>query len=305
MRPITYYAHGLNIKSELFFPEFPIKETSKVDVLIRFGKINLSNNISSKNIREVYLSKLTKVKITSSNLIYLFWNDIEIFIINNNEIIINPKTGLNLNFLKFLLFGYVFAILLHLRGRLVLHANAINMNNTAIVISGVSGIGKSTISFAFHQKGYKLLCDDVLSIKIGKKCQTVYPGFPRIKLWPDVIQNFEEDPGMIPKIHNKTSKRFYNISGNFSDIEKQIKTIYFIKETGNIGIEKIKPQKAIIELIKGSYCFKLLNKSELSENLRQCSAIVNKVPVKILEIEKSYKNLNKLVEIIEKDIQNN
>ncbi|MDY9922934.1 hypothetical protein [Methanobacterium sp.] len=305
MRSITHYAHGLNIKSELFFPEFPIKETSNVDVFIRFGKTNLSNSISSKNIREVYLSKFTKIKITSGNLIHLFWNDIGIFSINNNEIIINPKTGLNLNFLKFLLFGHAFAILLHLRGRLVLHANAINMDNNAIVISGVSGIGKSTISFTFHQKGYKLLCDDVLSINIGKKCQTVYPSFPRIKLWPDVIRNFEEDPGMIPKIHNKTSKRFYNVSGNFSDIEKQIKTIYFIKETGNIKIEEINPQKAMMELIKSSYCFKLLNESELSENLSQCSAIVNKVPVKILEVEKSYESLNKLVEIVEKDILKN
>lgn len=303
MPSIIYYAHGLNIKSELFLPEFPIKETSKVDVFIRFGKRNLSN-IPSKNIHEVYLSKFTKVKITPGNLIYLFWKDIEIFTINNNEIIINPKTGLNSNFLKFLLFGYVFAILLHLRGRLVLHANAINMDNNAIVFSGVSGIGKSTISFAFHQKGYKLLCDDVSSINIGKKCQMIYPGFPRIKLWPDVIQNFEEDPRMIPKIHNKTSKRFYNVSGNFSDIEKPIKTIYFIKETGNIKIEKINPQKAIMYLIKSSYCFKLLNKSELSENLSQCSALVNEVPIKILEVEKSYKNLNKLVEIVEKDVLN-
>lgn len=301
MRSTTHYAHGLNIKSELFFPEFPIKQTSEIDVIIRFGITNLFND-SNKNFHEVYLSKFTHIKISSCNLINLFWNDIQIFTIKNNEIIINPNTNLDLNYIKFLLFGYGFSILLYLKGRLVLHANAVDMDNSAVVISGVSGIGKSTLSFAFHKKGYKLLCDDVLSMDIGKKFQTVYPSFPRIKLWPDVIENFGEDSGMIPKIHDKTSKRFYNVSGNFSDIEKQIRAIYFIKVTGNIKIKEMNPQKALMELIKSSYCYKLLDNHEIAENLSQCSAIVNKVPVKMLEVEKSYKSLNKLVEIVENDI---
>lgn len=305
MRSATYYAHGLYIRSKLYFPEFSLKQTSEVDVFIRFGKTYLFDNYSNKNLREIYLSKLTKIIISSSNLIYLFWNDIGIFTITKNEIIINPKTGLDLNFLKFLLFGYGFAILLHLKGRLVLHANAVEINNSAVVISGASGIGKSTISFAFHQKGYKLLCDDVLSIDIRKKCQKVYPSFPRIKLWPDVIQNFDEYPGKIPKIHNKTSKRFFNVSENFSDIEKKINTIYFIKVTGNIEIKEISPQRAIMELIKSSYCYKFFNEREVCGNLIQCSAIVNNVAIKILEVKKSYESLNKLVEIVEKDIFKN
>ncbi|WP_416111522.1 hypothetical protein [Methanobacterium sp. MZD130B] len=305
MHLINHYAHGLNIKSELFFPEFQINETPKVDVFIRFGKTNLWNKISTKNCREVYFSKFTKIIISSDNLVYLFWRNIWIFTIRHNEIVINSKTSLDINFLKFLLFGYGFAILLHLRGRLVLHANAFNIDDSAIIISGVSGIGKSTISFAFLQKGYKLLCDDVLSINIEKKCQNVYPSFPRIKLWPDVIQNFEETPEKMPKIHLNTSKRFYNASRKFSDDEKQINTIYFIKKRDNNKIKEITPQKAMMELIKSSYCFKLFNERELSENLTQCAALINKIPIKILEVKKSYESLTNLVKIVEKDILKN
>jgi len=294
----NYYVYGLNICSELIFPDFPKSKKSVYDVNIRLGDVYLP----FEKYREVHLSKLTKVRIKTNN-IYLLWNDITIFAIKNYaEIIINPKTGLNKNFIKLLLFSYGFALLLHQKGRLVLHANAVNINDGAVIILGPSGTGKSTTSIALLNKGHELLCDDVLSIRVEGKYPTVYPSFPRIKLWPDVIKQFKEDPTILPKIHSNSDKRLYNVSNRFSQRKKNLKAIYIIKESNFTGIENINSQKATMELIRSSYCYKLLRKTGLAKNLKQCSEVAIKVPIKVLKVKRSFEDFNHLAETIENDI---
>jgi hypothetical protein len=48
--------------------------------------------------------------------------------------------------------------------------------------------------------------------------------------------------------------------------------------------------------------FKLFNENELSENLKQCSKLVNNAPIKKLKIKPSVKDLKNIVDIIENDI---
>ena len=296
-----YYSHGLSINSEMNFPEFTIKKSSHIDVFIRFGEISALID----NFLEVNLSKLTKVRSTS-NIINLLWNNIEIFTIKNGkEIIINPQTGLEENFLRYLFMGHVIPILLHQKGRLVLHANAVNMDEGAVILLGSSGKGKSTTSIALHKQNYNLLSDDILSIKIiDEKYQSVYPGFPRIKLWPIVIKNINEDPNFMPKIHFNTEKRSYNISEDFSHDIKPIRAIYLLEEGDKTAITEMKSFDGLLELIKSSYCFKLFNETELSENFKQVSKIVNNIPFKRLVVKPSFENLKNIVDVIENDIFN-
>jgi len=296
---IPYYSHGISILSEIQFPEFTIKKSAHVDVIIRLGEINSSH----KNFKVVYLSNLMKAKI-KSNKIHFLWNNIDVFIIKNcEEIIINPQTGLKESFLRLLFLGYVLPILLHLKGRLVLHANAVTMNDGAVVLLGNSGVGKSTISLALHKKGYYLLSDDVLSIKVnGENYQTVYPGFPRIKLFPKVIKKMKENPESMPNINFYNDKRSYNVLDNFFNVKKSLKAIYSIKKGSETVIDQINSHEALMELIRSSYCFKFFEKNELSENLKQCSTVINNVPMKRLKVKHSFKELNNLVEIIENEL---
>lgn len=295
-----YYVHGISILSEIQFPEFTITKKLNVDVLIRYGDVDLPSEI---DFRECNISNLTKVKF-KSNIIHLLWNDIKIFTIyGNKEIIINPETGLDENFLKLFILGYAIAMLLHKRGRLILHANAVNMYGGAVLFIGDRGRGKSTISLALNEKGHNLLSDDVLSIQMSlSEFPKVIPGFPGMKLWPESIVNINENPEVMPKLHFNTDKRYYSVKNNFSHVLMPIKIIYLIEKSNGINIENMKPQEAVMELIKSSYCFKLFDNNELSENLKKCTKIVNSVPVKRLKIKHSFENLPNLVKIIEDDV---
>jgi len=294
---LNYYAYGLGILSEIHFPEFTQRKTN-IDLIIRFGETDLPY----KNFREFDLGKLTTARVIF-NKIFLFWNNILVCSISDgNNIVVNPHTGLEENFLRLFILGYALAILLHQRGMLVLHANAVNMFDGAVVFLGTRGKGKSTTSLTLHKNGYKLLSDDVLSINVTNDFPIAYPSFPRIKLWPEVIRNLNENPELMPKISSNTEKRSYYVFKDFSNNPLPLKAIYIIERDNITKIENLSPQKGLIELIKSSYCYRLFNDSELYENLKQCTEIVNKVPVKTLNIKNSLEDLPKIIKIIEKDI---
>jgi hypothetical protein len=294
---INYYSHGLNIFSEIKIPELNKSKLNNVNIIIRF--LNFEN-LSDTDYREVYLTKLTKAKISSDG-IYVIWKNIKIFFITQSEIIINPKSGLNHSFLRLLLLSYGFAILLYQRNRLVLHANAINMVDGAVAFLGTSGSGKSTTSLALVKKGYKLLADDIVSVETDyKKYANVYPSFPRIKIWPEVLNNIDDEEN-IEKICLNNNKQYKNVLNNFSSTYKELKAIYIINNGPKTEIKEINKKNALLELIRSSYCFKLFNRTSLSENLKQCSFLVNNVPVKILDLKRSFKDIDLLVKVIEND----
>lgn len=294
-----YYSHGLSIHSEIELSELLIKKSSYPDVIIQFGNINDSN----ENFNNVDFSISTKMSVYSNKII-LFWKNIPVFSISTNQIIINQNINLDDSFLRWLLLGHAFAILLFKLDRLVLHANALNINNGAILFLGSSGKGKSTISFAMQKKGYSLLSDDIITLEFTENdIPNAFPSFPRIKLWPDTIKNFDEEPDLNELIHLNTDKRSYSNVNNFCNEILPLKAIYLFKDSEKrASIKKLNNGKAIMEIIKSTYCFKLFNKQDRIKNLKQCSKIVNTTPIKIIERKKDFKDIPDIINLIEKDI---
>lgn len=294
-----YQAHGLSINSVFQFSEL-ITGNRGSDVEIRYGKLDIPlSNIEFKKI--IGRSKV----LIKNKQIFFIWDSIPICkITEGKEITINKSTGIEENLLKTLILGPAFAALLHQRGRLVLHASAVNMDGSAVAFLGPRGRGKSTTSVALNKNGYNLLSDDVLSVQInGNETPVVFPSFPRIKLRPEVINNIEEDAESLPKVYSNSDKRSYNTLNNFSDSPIPLKSIYLIEEGTKIRIQDMNPKESLIELIKGSFCLELFDKKDIRENFNQCSKLVNTVHVKKLQVKRSFEDLPKLVEAIEEDVR--
>lgn len=91
--------------------------------------------------------------------------------------------------LRLYLLGSAFGALLHQRGMLPLHANAIDLNGRAIAFLGHSGAGKSTMAAWFHDRGYRILADDVCVVRADREGLAVaHAGLPRLRLWKDALE---------------------------------------------------------------------------------------------------------------------
>ena len=74
------------------------------------------------------------------------------------------------------------------QGKLVLHASAVEVNDSALVFVGVSGRGKSTLATSFSHDGYALIVDDGLVVELAGTQSMALPGEHSVRLWRDSEQ---------------------------------------------------------------------------------------------------------------------
>ena len=77
------------------------------------------------------------------------------------EIVAEPRQGVPDSNVRLFLLGSAMGALLHQRGLLPLHTNAVEVGGRAFAFMGKSGAGKSTLAAWFHDRGFRIVADDV------------------------------------------------------------------------------------------------------------------------------------------------
>lgn len=93
----------------------------------------------------------------------------------------------------FNLMNVVMASAASLQGENILHASSLVRRDKALLVTGISGAGKSSLSAAFAANGYSVHSDDIALIQTDSTgTPEVMPGYPRIKIKtgiPEYLEN--------------------------------------------------------------------------------------------------------------------
>lgn len=289
-----YKAFGLNIHSEIVLPELEVEESSKYDLIIRFGNFN---EFSGETVVEGENFRLTE------DSIYRFWDDIGKFkITGGNEIIIKPASGVNDVVFRSFILGTVMTSLLYQRGLFVLHASAVNVNGEVIAFLGNKGYGKSSTAMTFYKSGYPLIADDYIAIKPNND-PLVYPGFPSLRLSYKSRFHGDFSQEIVYYKDVEIDKIHVPADSNFSLDKIPLKKLYVLKRGNKFKISEFKPQEALMKLVENTFGISRFKKSDFVDNLRQCSSLLDHVDISLLEVPDSLEELQKVVELIKKDIE--
>jgi hypothetical protein len=104
------------------------------------------------------------------------------------KIIVDAEANVADRNLRLFLLGSAFGALLHQRGLLPLHANAVEVDGRAVAFMGESGAGKSTLAAWFHDRGHRVVADDVCVIRFDGDTAIAQPGLPRLRLWDEALE---------------------------------------------------------------------------------------------------------------------
>ncbi len=292
-----YKAFGIYIESEILVPQFTETENQLADVVIKFGDVKHLIPAGSGTDRATQVSEWE---------ICFYWEQLGWFLVRNgNEIIVEQYPHTDVQLLSIPLIGIAFAALLQQRGMFVLHASAVAVDNQAVAFLGWKGAGKSTTAATLYKRGHTMISDDIVAMddsNIG--APLVVPGFPIFKLMPEAAETvLGDNPDDLLEICAGVEKRFRPSSDNFLQSSASLRAIYALDEGTHLRAELLKPQEAISTLIANTYLARygnqLLQNSHAMTNLRQCSNIVNHIPVYRLERPKSFHLLKDLAELIE------
>ncbi len=238
---------------------------------------------------------------------YLFWRGVGSFLVREgNEIAIDPSPGLDERVLRLLLLGPVLAVLLRQRGHLLLHASAVAVAGEAVLFLGSSGRGKSTTAAALRARGHGLVTDDVAVLRAEESPPLVYPGFPQLKLWPEVLVSLGDDPEKLPRWNPYLEKRARPAATEFSQTPLAVTKIYVLDEGNAPGILPLKPQEAFMELVRHTYGSDYGLQPTMgvgsASHFFRCKSIIDKVAILSLRRQKSLSQLPNLVRLIEEDL---
>ncbi|PID93230.1 MAG: hypothetical protein CSA96_00360 [Bacteroidetes bacterium] len=177
--PRYYYRlFGLGLASELEIPGLAACKPCVPELEIEYGKVKekldhpLSEGVLFESTHEEFLLRLPGVgKFLASE---------------GKHISLEAEPGTSRDELLVFVLGSVLGAILHQRGFLPMHASAIQTGSGALLITGHSAAGKSTLAAALNKAGFPLVSDDLSAVSLDNRGRLiVHPGLPWMKLWKD------------------------------------------------------------------------------------------------------------------------
>lgn len=294
----SYFAYGLGIHSAIPLPEF-IPVDIECDVTIRLEK---SDRTPTDYVPLAAIDKPLYLKINTSEAIIAV-KDLAVFVVRGGqEIVIIPAQNQNIDarLIRLYIVGTVMAVLLYQRGLLVLHGSVVDVNGAAIAFLGQSGAGKSSTAAAMHKYGYQLLADDVAAIKLNSTA-IVFPGFPQIKLSSEAAVSLGYDAKSQMSPHAVKEKHGYRLQQEFPQAPLPLKCIYVLADEPEFDIEILRPQEAVIELVRHSRPTTLFH-SGGAPHFLQCANLAKKLTVYRLKRPRSLSLLPDLAKFVEEHL---
>ena len=295
-----YWAYGLEIQSELEFPEMHPYAIKKADLEIKFGSVPAALTGPEVIAKEKFFISPTEYLIHLPICSY--------YVKEGASIIIELKENADLPSVRLFLLTNAMAAVLHQRNKVALHAGAIQTEKGLVVICGESGAGKSTTISALQQKGYKIFVDDVLVLEKNEEHVVGVAAYPTLKLWDDTIEKLAL--GVIPeeqKLRESVNKYRVSFQEDFTTRTTPLYKIFYLrKEEAKNSIEVTKKDglEAFKILYSQLYRTSMINNAKsqaiLFERLNQAVNQTN-----LIEVARPLdgNSIDEIVQTIETEIQ--
>jgi hypothetical protein len=279
---------GLTVRSHLPLPFAAMRggDGSEPDVSVRFGTLSASSGrmeACGPDALQFEAPGAGRFRISAGR-----------------DIVVDPAPGASERNLRIYLLGSAFGALLHQRGLLPLHANAIVVDGQAIAFMGPSGSGKSTLAVWFQDRGHVTLADDVCAVAMHEGTPHVLPGVPRVRLWKDALERSGREPGLFEPSFDGRDK-FDVPSPHAAAVRTPLAAVYLLEEGDvDLSIERLSPGKAIEALIANTYrgrCVQLLGAG--ARHFSACVALGQTIPVHCVKRRKDLASFEHTAQCLE------
>lgn len=271
--PYRYRLFGLTLQSAIPLPELVDADDAggAADVVIEHGAAEIPTD-GPPPVAGLFATDGGGVLRVSGVARYGIWG--------GSRIVIDAEPDALDRDIRLFLLGSAMGVLLHQRGIVPLHANAIDLNGRAIGFLGHSGAGKSTLAAAFHDHGWRVLSDDVCAVTRSDDGFLAQPGIPRLRLWRDAIERSGREVEGYERAFDDRDKYTVGIAGDAIEAVP-LAALYVLSSGGDdFVVRRLAGGEAIDALLANTYrgaFVKLVGDSQAY--FRTCLALANSVPV--------------------------
>lgn len=184
-----YWGFGMNIASEIAFPELLVHdfEFSDVDFLLGVAPDSIKGaTIASKKFSYI---------VCDQELLFTANDVARYYATNGSKVVIEPFEPIqDMRSVRLYVLATVMAAILMHRGLLPLHASALfNGQGHLALVTGETHAGKSTTLAGLIRKGYSVFSDDVVVLHKKKPVGVeAMASYPMVKLWNDTLEKMND-----------------------------------------------------------------------------------------------------------------
>ncbi len=249
-----YLAYGIPVVSEIELPALlPYEEAANSEnpVYVKLGIV--PTDLLSPGTHPDHFTYCN-----ANEMIYTLPEKIKFYVINGNEIIVEP---INPNYKINLLYFYsnCLAAILYQRDLIPFHVSGVFVEEGKVVLfAAPSRTGKSTLAIKLQELGYQPFTDDtaVLFVENGK-CYA-QASYPMIRLWQNSLaqQKLLQDSDKQQLYEdNDLDKYGFPFHERFAAKPAEVQQIIFLQqeEGSEIQTKPVKPLDAFVELSNNVY----------------------------------------------------
>jgi hypothetical protein len=183
------------------------------------------------------------------------------------------------------------------QGYVPLHAASVDIGGAGLLLSAPGTFGKTTLSGAFHQAGYRLLSDDVSSCGLGDE-PVVFPGPALLRVRRDVFDRLSfKDTEVAFETSGRVSLSI-EPSRRGNAVPVPLRGIVLLRRSdGEMSLVRADPGDAIRDLF--NLCFRGV--FDRARAFREVASLVSAVPVWYLARRLDYGELPAVVDRIVTD----
>jgi hypothetical protein len=190
-----------------------------------------------------------------------------------------------------------------------LHATAVVVEGRAVAFLGDCGFGKSTLAAEFLQAGHLLLTDDLLVLRKTPPQVLAYPGPPRIKLLPEVMNRFWGNAKTSFPMNPQTQKLVVPLNQDQAcDVAIPFAGFYALPSpdetspVSNIRIRTLRRKDAFLRLLGSAFNTSIQHPQRLRRQFEATEALANSIVVKELSYPRGLESLPHVREAILADL---
>ncbi len=206
--------------------------------------------------------------------------------------------------------GPIMGFVLRRRGITSLHASAVHIHGRAIVLCGATETGKSTTAAALALRGTPVLCDDITALREHNRGFQVEPGYPRVCLWPDVVEDLLGAADTLPRLTPGWEKCFLPLDGSNTKFERQrrpLGAVYLLasraREADAPRIEEVSAREALLGLVQNTYMNWVLDQGQRAAEFDMLTKVVTQVPVRRIVPHADPERVGALCDLIIADVE--
>jgi hypothetical protein len=274
-----YRAFGLNVRSEIEFPELAAIRHGDPDILIE--KIDAAQSVPDENAGNGWRFDMASFRLRLMGIAgYEVRNGSRILVASDAEA---PPAQVRIHLLTVCM-----AAVLMQRGRLLLHASGIVHNGRAVLFAGDSGAGKSSVAAELIRRGYGFLTDDTCAIETltsHSPTLVAHASYPMLKLTSATLDMIE-DPRYDRKLRiwPDTEKYGQILKGACPLDGTALGAVFILGYSGTdspvAGCRRLTGNEAFLALTRHTYRREFIHERTLQEaHLRTFGTLAAGVPV--------------------------